>query len=298
VRGGGQTLSHLLPIDEIVEVLTDEYKKKVSIAESVVFIPENRSLLEYLNEERSSFIGDDRETIEVFLDKLAPPMKSFVFNMNEVKEKMRENQIQSNFILDLISFITGTKVEVTDPRGRIVFKTKEKVLEPFYASAMINEVTNILLPLLDLSTPSLVLVEDPEAHLHLAYQILISLGMLSLVQHGYKFVMTTHSDTFVAFLGALVRYKPDEDNLLHLLQEIFGEDIVKSEFLKKLIKDVINTIRNNSIKIYYFEGGKIEERDPTMINFDVPGMTKKVIDKIALWEFDEEEKLYKTTNNI
>jgi len=68
--------------------------------------------------------------------------------------------------------------------------------------------------------------------------------------------------------------------------------------VKKVVRDAVKTIRNGEIKIYYFEGGKVEEKDPTNINFDVPGMTKKVIDKIALWEFDEEEKLYEANSKM
>jgi len=304
-------LDNIFPKDIIKNVISTEYN-------SVTFIPYGRTqlILSYNNVVEQVNQGFFSQTIINLGSSLSSSIlqspewlnSSYVFHFASGLEKLFRkeslNDERINYISEIINGILDLvklKIEVvklTPNLPQLYYKTKEKRIDSFFVSATVNDVVGIFIPLLDLETPALVLIEEPEIQAHLAYQLLLALGLLSLVQHGYRFVISTHSDTFVAFIGDLAKYKPDEDNLLHLLQEIFGEDVTESEFLKKVVKDAVKTIRNGKIKVYYFEGGKVEERDPTTINFDVPGMTKKVIEKIALWEFDEEEKLYEATSRM
>ena len=295
-------LDNVLPKEIIKKILTTEFN-------SVTLIPYNRAqlVLSYnnLQRERINYLLVPHLVPQVLQSpdfSTTSYILHFDSGVKKIADKENEENVKRinemiNAILDLVK-IKMEIVKLTPTATLLRYIVENKEIEPFYASAMVNEISGILLPLTDLRPPALVLIEEPESQLHLAYQLLLVLSLLSLVQYGYKFVISTHSDTFVAFIGDLARYKPDEDNLLQLLQEIFGKDIAESEFLKKVVKDSIKTIKNGKIKVYYFEGGKTEERDPTTVNFDVPGMTKKVIDKIALWEFDEEEKLYEATSHI
>jgi len=150
---------------------------------------------------------------------------------------------------------------------------------------MANEVATILLPLADLQTPALVLVEEPEAHLHLAYQILLLLALLSLVQHGYKFVITTHGDLMAAFLGDLVRYEPSKGKIVELLKRIFGQDFV-TPTIEKIVKEAEKTVREGKIKVYYFENGTAKEFPARDLTYNVPGVTEQVIHNVVDWEFE------------
>ena len=304
-------LDNMFPKDIIKKLLITEYN-------SVIFIPYGRSqlILSYNNLLRQINQRPILQSLEDLGFRLGSAILqspewlnfSYIFHFTSGLEKLAEieklNDERSKYISEIINGVLNLiklKIEIVELLPKIpqlYYKIENKRIEPFFASAMVNDVTSIFVPLLDLETPALVLIEEPETQVHLAYQLLLALSLLSLVQYGYKFIISTHSDTFVAFIGGLARYKPDESNLLDLLQEIFGEDIAESEFLKKIVKNAIKTIRNNKMKVYYFEGGKVEERDPSTINFDVPGMTKKVIEKIALWEFDEEEKMYETSDKM
>jgi len=301
-------LDNIFPKDLLKSVISTEYN-------SVTFIPYGRTqlMLSYNNLVKqinrglfstinlSSYLSSILQSPEWLNSSYVSHFTSGLEKLVNV-ENLNDERISYiseiiNGILDLVKLKIEV-VKLTPNLPLLYYKIENKKIEPFYASAMVNDVVSVFIPLLDLETPVLVLIEEPEIQAHLAFQLLLALSLLSLVQCGYRFVISTHSDTFVAFIGDLAKYKPDEDNLLHLLQEIFGEDATESEFLKKAVKDAVKTIRNGKIKVYYFEEGKAEERDPTTINFDVPGMTKKVIEKIALWEFDEEEKLYEATSHM
>jgi len=156
-------------------------------------------------------------------------------------------------VLDLLSAITGVSIEV-DKSGRVVFKTREGEEEKIKPSDVsVKEITRILLPLVDIQTPALVLIEELEASLNQASQLL--LVMLSMVQHGYKFVISSHGELMSSFLGDLVRYKQSKEEIAELLKSKFGYEPLPSSVMEEAEK----TIRENSIKVYYFENGTARE---------------------------------------
>jgi len=117
----------------------------------------------------------------------------------------------------------------------------------------LKEITRILLSLIDMQTPALVLIEELEPSLKQAYQLL--LVMLSMVQHGYKFVISSHKELMTSFLGDLVRYKQSKEEIAELLKSKFGYEPLPSSVMEEAEK----TIRENSIKVYYFESGTARE---------------------------------------
>jgi len=292
-------LSHILPLEKIAKNLIKEYADMLGFTYSIIFIPYGRSGLEVINEESISIYSSTNVLKRVVARSYSPlnildgSVKNFLFHINDVKEKMRRNEIMDNYILNLISAITKTRIKV-DEKRRIKFEIQNGVeLDPFYASAMINEVTSILLPLLDLQKPALVLIEEPESRLHLAYQTLLLLVLLSLIQHGFKFVITTHSDLMASFLGDLVRYKPCKEKIAGLLKKVLKQDSLPL-IIEKIIEDVEKTIKEEKIeekiKVYYFdfENGtsmSIAREFPAKeLTYNVPGITKEVIDSIVDWE--------------
>jgi len=76
--------------------------------------------------------------------------------------------------------------------------------------------------------------------------------MLSMVQHGYKFVISSHEELMTSFLGYLVRYKQSKEEMAELLKSKFGYESLPSSVAEK-------TIRENSIKVYYFENETARE---------------------------------------
>jgi len=288
------TLRDILPLEKMAKDLIKEYANTVGFIYSIIFIPYGRNALELINEESTSIyssITSVRERIiaQRFspLNNLDKSIKNFLFHINNAKEKIRRNEATDSHILSLISEITKTRIKI-DERRRILFEMQDGVeLEPFYTSAMINEIASILLPLLDLQTPALVLIEEPESQLHLAYQILLLLVLLSLVQHGYKFVITTHGDLMASFLGDLVEYKPSKEKIMELLEKIFDQELPST--LKKIVNDVEKTIKENNIKVYYFENGTAREVPANRLAYEVPGVTRQVVDKVVKWEWELKE---------
>ena len=74
------------------------------------------------------------------------------------------------------------------------------------ASSMVSELAPVVLYLRHIIRPGDVLIiEEPEAHLHPAMQAAFARELARLVQSGVRIVMTTHSEWFLEQIGNLVR---------------------------------------------------------------------------------------------
>jgi len=290
----------VLPKEVIKKILKTEYN-------SVTFIPYNRTqlVLSYnnLQRERMDYLRVARIPVQSIFHYIPEVLQSpdfsvtsyilhFDYGVKKLVDKENEENVKHiSEIIDVIHDLVKIKMEVvrlTPAVTLLRYRVENKEIEPFYASAMVNEITSILLPLADVQTPALVLIEELESQLHLAYQILLLLVMLSLVQHGYKFVITTHADLMTSFLGNLVEYQPSKEKIMELLENIFGQDIVSSA-LEKIIEDVEKTIKGSKIKAYYFENGTAREVPANRLANEVPGVTRQVIDKVVDWEWKLKE---------
>ena len=78
---------------------------------------------------------------------------------------------------------------------------------PFHrTSSMVSELAPVILFLKYLVGPGdLVILEEPESHLHPASQRQMARGIARLVNKGVKVIITTHSDYFVAQLNNLLK---------------------------------------------------------------------------------------------
>ena len=74
------------------------------------------------------------------------------------------------------------------------------------ASSMVSELAPVVLYLRHLVEPGDVLIiEEPEAHLHPAMQAAFAQELARLVRSGVRIILTTHSDWFLEQIGNLVR---------------------------------------------------------------------------------------------
>jgi len=280
-------LDNMLPKEIIKKIISTEYN-------SVTFMPYNRTqlVLSYNNLQRERM--DYLITPHLIPKVLQSPdfsTTSYILHFDSgvkkiVEKENEENVKQIREMINAIHDLVKIKMEVTwvTPAVTLLhYRVENREFEPFYASAMVNEISGVLLPLADLQTPALVLIEEPESQLHLAYQNLLLLTLLSLVQHGYTFVISTHSDLMASFLGDLVRYKPNKEKIAEVMKKILNLNSLPHT-IEKIIEEAEKTVSEGKIKIYYFENGTAKEFPARELTYDVPGITKQVIDSIVDWE--------------
>lgn len=123
---------------------------------------------------------------------------------------------------DVVTFFERQVVQ-----GRVDIEQAQKLLypeityEPFpgqpamgnfplaRTSSMVSELAPVVLFLKYLVRPGdLVILEEPESHLHPAAQRQMARGIVRLVNKGVKLLVTTHSDYLVGQLNNLMRLRP------------------------------------------------------------------------------------------
>ena len=207
--------------------------------------------------------------------------RSFNEHFNAGKEIIKSGILndKQKFILGLITSTTGMNIAV-DELNQIYYLLENRPLTPLQVSAMINEISTMLIPLLDLETPSLVFIEEPEAQLHPAYQLVLAVILLSLVSMGYKFVISTHSDIFAQFLGELVKYKPSKEKILELLKNVIGE--IPPAF-DEMTERAVKALKEIKLYSYYFEKGEVSRKTVDELIIVTPGISVEVVEKLFDW---------------
>jgi len=119
----------------------------------------------------------------------------------------------------------GTGQYTFSPEGASVELPMSRV------SSVVSELVPLVTLLREGVQPSVLVYEEPEAHLHPRLQRVVALALVRLVRRGVKVLVTTHSDTFVQQinnfikLGALGLDDEQREALSHETQtEKYGEE--------------------------------------------------------------------------
>ena len=92
------------------------------------------------------------------------------------------------------------------PRPDVTYETEVGQFTIDQTSSMVSELAPLILFLKYLVRPGdLLILEEPESHLHPAAQRQLARGIVRLVNAGVKVLITTHSETFVAQVNHLLR---------------------------------------------------------------------------------------------
>ena len=91
------------------------------------------------------------------------------------------------------------------PRPDVTYKTEAGKFTLNQTSSMVSELAPLVLFLKYLVNPNdLLILEEPESHLHPAAQRQLARGIVRLVNAGVKVLITTHSDIFVSQINNLL----------------------------------------------------------------------------------------------
>lgn len=157
-----------------------------------------------------------------------------------------------------------------------------------WASALANEITGILLPILAIPRNSCIIIEEPESQLHYSAQVLMALTFVGLSKiFNHKIVFSTHSDVFAITLAYIKEFKPNKEKVIELIKRLLKMQGIEAgdSNLEPLAKAVSENT-DIDIKFYYYKpepsGVEVLERKAQDIWNDVPGITD-VVDVLATW---------------
>ncbi|WP_099191962.1 AAA family ATPase [Tepidibacter mesophilus] len=244
-------------------VLFSDYKKLATNVEEPLFLPASRTgfMLTYktlLKESVRSSFGNEKSDRSKFTTPIINFLNRFVnLDVDANKE-----------YLDAVKFIEkelikGRIVKDESPVKNIYYKPSNlnDNLPLYLTSSLVTEVTPLILFLSDANSYFKTLViEEPEAHLHLKAQIIMARVVAMLINQGTNVWLTTHSDTFFQQINNLIKLNA-HNNKEELLKE-FGftenecldvDDIRVYEF----------DIENDKTKVIELQGSETGFPSPT-----------------------------------
>jgi len=117
------------------------------------------------------------------------------------------------------------QVETRDqqPHPKITFSKKHSEFPLHLASTSVSELSPLILyTRYVLSNNSVIVIEEPEAHLHPENQRLVAFFIIKLVQEGVRVIVTTHSDFFIEQLNNSIRISkvPEEKKAKEGLEDL------------------------------------------------------------------------------
>lgn len=148
-------------------------------------------------------------------------------------------------------------------------------------SSVVTEIASLLLLLTTRLPLRLIIIEEPEAHLHPALQKKIAQFLIRLVHNGFPIWITTHSDTILQHFNNMIKLNNrSDDERKELLQEFHysEEDLLSSD----------------EINLYQFERGEqhtaIKKLESGKYGF-VANLFNKAIDELVneIYAFQEVE---------
>lgn len=220
---------------------------------------------------------------EDFQEKLTAPYVQFL----ELLIKLQNTaEITNERKLTLIKFLQNELIH-----GNITVKEDGKAIRYLpensnaelpmsITSSVVTEIASLLLLLTTRLPLRLIIIEEPEAHLHPALQKKIAQFLIRLVHSGVPIWITTHSDTILQHFNNMIKLNNrSDDECKELLQEFHysEEDLLSSD----------------EINLYQFERGEqhtaIKKLESGKYGFVVPSFNK-AIDKLMseIFAFQED----------
>jgi predicted ATPase len=265
-------------------LLFDSFKQVSNSVEEPLFLPASRTgfMLTYktlINESLKSSFGNDNIQKSRFTEPIINFLRKFV-NLdlginNEYFKIVRFIEME---------LLKGNIVKDESPVKNIYYKPNNlnDNLPLYLTSSLVTEVAPLVLFLSDVNSNfKTLIIEEPEAHLHLKAQIAMARVVVRLINSGLNVWITTHSDTFMQQINNLMKVNVHKN---------------KEEILRQLDLEEEDCLDISKVKIYEFNTN-IDKTTVTSIKnsetgFPLPtfnNIINKLMDEVMILEDDEND---------
>ena len=278
----GDAVSELILEGGFREALKESLK-----ADSVVFIPFGRTafILGLEGAVRDPYTSPEhlRHAIEEFYPTAYASYVYWASRGRSLLLKGKLGEAKARLLKAAMPLLEGEIVE--GPSDRLYYRDwRGSLIDLPRSSALVQEVSGLLLALLGSKGSPLVLVEEPEAQLHPGAQVVMAFFLASLPGIcGCGVAASTHSDLLAITLSLLKAQAPSVEQVRELLVKITPS---VGDAVGVLADAVAKHARRIDLRIYEFtREGLIKPVKPgDVLAREVPGISR-VVDELVEWAF-------------
>ncbi len=265
----------------------------ISGINSIKFIPYGRNIIVQLyNNSLKKSLYYPGEILEDLSVLKSAPFSSYFKWLDAGRERLNNNQ---NELINLFNFIINGEIKSDSNTNALkYFFGDNKSVDIVLSSAMVEEITGLMLPIISSNDKDLIIIEEPEAQLHISTQIIMGILLVALVKKkDIKIIFSTHSDTLVIVMNYLLTQHVEKNDVQNLVKAIYN-----NQFSQDNLNDLINVFDDKKkidIKFYSNKDDKFMLIDNKDILKEIPGITD-FIDRLFNWSIGVISKTQKDQN--
>jgi len=249
---------------------------------SIKFIPYGRNIIVQLYNNSKSIktdIFEPNNVLHILQNLKNAPFSSYFKWVDEGSKSI--DNVNEN-VKSLFQFMIKGRIDFDSNSGGFKYiYSKDKYVDLNLSSAMVEEIAGIMLPIISSREGDLIIIEEPEAQLHITTQIIMGILLVYIVKEmNIKILFSTHSDTMTFIIQHILSNNIQDNDIKKLMQTIYNNNDVP---IPKL-----NTSDNKMAKkfsFYYISEGKSQEYKSKDLQNSIPGISN-VIDDLFNWAFN------------
>ena len=157
---------------------------------------------------RATRIGLDRLEVSTFSGMIADFLEQIVQYKERKRSSTRISRVAEQLETELLEGKIEVKRPTSDAYPEFMYRPDqaEEALRMSHSSAMVSELAPLVLFLRGIvGRGDLLIIEEPESHLHPGAQTKIAQTLAGLVRAGVRVLITTHSNWLLQQIGNLIR---------------------------------------------------------------------------------------------